>query len=157
MTRLLAEQIFERVVPMLEAHGFRASGAHLGDPEHPVSGSELLFDRRVDDVIDSVTFNFEKYRRPEVQVHISRRAAPSHDFIHSGNLVARPWQYYHFWGKPWWCPIRFWTRRFVVRTAEAILRRLPQAIVFLEQGKRGRNISMQVRNTGLSKRQRDDV
>ena len=145
MTRLLAEQIIEKVVPMLEAHGFRVAGLYLGDPEQPVSGSELLFDRRVNDAIDSVTFNFEKYRRPQVQVHISRRATPSHDFIHSGNLVARPWQYYHFWGKPWWWPTRLWSRRLVVRTAEIIVKKLPQAFVFMEQGKRGRNISMKVR------------
>jgi hypothetical protein len=158
VTRLLAEQILERVVPMLQARGFRGAGTYLGDPGQSVSGAELHFDRRVADMIDSITFNFEKNRRPSVQVHISRRiAAPPHDFIRSGNLVARPWQYYHFWGKPWWCPTRFWPRRLVVITAEMIVKRLPQAVQFLEEGERGRNISMEVRSTGLFKRPRDDV
>lgn len=158
MTRLLSEQIIEKVVPVLETQGFRAVGIYLGDPDQSVSGGDLRFERLVADKIDSVTFNFEKYRRPGVQVHFARRsAAPPHEFILSGNLVARRWQYFYFWGKPWWYPTRFWPHRSVLRTVDLILGRLQQAIVFMEQGKRGPNISKEVRSTRLDKRPRDDV
>jgi hypothetical protein len=158
VTRILSEQIMEKVVPALETQGFRGVGICLGDPDQPVSGGDLRFERRVADKIDSVTFNFEKYRTPSVQVHLARRgAAPPHEFILSGNLVSRPWQYYHFWGKPWWYPTRFWPHRSVVRTVELILGRLQQAVDFLEQGKRGSGISKEVRSAGVHKLPRNDV
>jgi hypothetical protein len=135
---------------MIEARGFRRVGVCLGDPEQAVSGGELRLERRQADAIDSVIFNFEKYKTPRVQIHLDRRRAlPPNDFIHSGNLVANGSQYIYFWGKPWWLPAMFWSRSGVARTIGKIGRHLEQATVFLETGTRGPNISKLVVTTGL--------
>lgn len=142
LTRHLSTQIDETVIPMLEARGFRRVDICLADSEQPVSGSELRLERGQAETIDSVIFNFEKYRTPRVQIHLDRRQAlPPNDFIHSGNLVATASQYFHFWGKPWWLPAMFWSRGGVDRTIRMICRHLEQAMVFLETGTRGPNIS----------------
>ena len=92
--------------------------------------------------VDTVTFNFDKYRGPRFQVHIARRAANSANaFVRSCNLVARAKQYFHFWGKPWWFPAAYWSNHRADRVIEAIERHMDQAARFLESGERGPNIS----------------
>jgi hypothetical protein len=150
LTRYLSAQIDETVIPILEARGFRRVGVCLGDSEHTVSGGELRLERREADTIDSVTFNFEKYKAPRVQIHLDRRQAlPPNDFVHSGNLVATGSQYIYFWGKPWWLPAMVWSRSGVDRTIKRIGRYLEQATTFLETGTRGPNISRLVVTTRL--------
>lgn len=133
------------LVPHLESAGFERVDVHLRDPEWPVSGNELALERSVGALIDSVTFNFEKYRTPRFQVHAARRqAAAPHEFVRSCNLVARRTQYYHFWGKPWWLPTRLWPNKGSTRAVSAVLIRIDQLLRYLEAGERGPNISRAV-------------
>jgi hypothetical protein len=143
-TRLLSSLVNELLVPELEKRGFRYVGLHLEDSNDSVSGSDIHLERNDGKHIDSVTFNFEKYKSPRLQVHLSRRTAGAHDFIHSGNLVARATQYYHFWGKPWWLPSTFWSEAAAKRTVNKIGSCLDQAQRFIEGGSRGPNLSKEV-------------
>jgi hypothetical protein len=111
---------------------------HLGEPVTPISGGEIHLERRDTEHVDSVTFSFEKYMSPRLQIHLSRRKVRApHDWVHSGNLVARSSQYYHYWGKPWWLPSGLWSKRAAKRTAERILGYLDQAVRLIEEGDRG--------------------
>jgi len=148
LTRYLSAQIEGTMIPILEARGFRRVGVCLADSEQAVSGGELRLERRQADTIDSVVFNFEKYKTPRVQIHLDRRQAlPPNDFIYSGNLVAKESQYIYFWGRPWWLPTMFWSRSGVDRTIKKIGRHLEKATEFLETGTRGPNISKLVVTT----------
>jgi hypothetical protein len=141
-TRFIADAVDSVVVPLLESAGFERVDVHLRDPEWPVSGSEVALERTAGTLIDSVTFNFEKYRTPRFQVHAARRqATASHEFVRSCNLVARATQYYHFWGKPWWLPTRLWTENGSTRTVGAVSTKIDQLLRYLEAGERGPNIS----------------
>jgi hypothetical protein len=138
----MSTAVSSELVPVFESFGFERVNIHLGDPEVPVSGSELTLERVSGGVVDSITFNFEKYRTPRFQLHASRReAAAPHQFIRSCNLVARGSQYYHFWGKPWWLPTRLWSECGSKRTIESVSSRLFQLIRYLDTGERGPNIS----------------
>jgi hypothetical protein len=149
ITRVLSSLIYELLVPALEGRGFRYVGVSLGEPTDTVQGSEIRLERHDAEHIDSVTFNFEKYKSPRLQVRLSRRSASTHDFIHSGNLVARRTQYYHFWGKPWWLPSRLWTEAAAKRSVKKIGTCLDQALQFIEDGTRGGNISKKVITRGF--------
>ncbi len=142
LTRHMSIAVSSELVPLLESFGFERVNIHLGDPEAPVSGSELTLERVSGGLLDSITFNFEKYRTPRFQLHASRReAAAPYQFIRSCNLVARGSQYYHFWGKPWWLPTRLWSERGSKRAIESVSSRLPQLVHYLDTGERGPNIS----------------
>lgn len=141
-TRELSTAVFSQLVPMVESYGFERVNIHFSDPESSVSGSEIALERVSGALIDSITFNFEKYRTPRFQLHASRREATfPHQFVRSCNLVARSSQYYHFWGKPWWLPARFWPEYGSTRTIETVAARIHQLIRYLETGDRGPNIS----------------
>jgi hypothetical protein len=148
VTRVLSSLVNELLVPTLESRGFRYVGFHLGDANDSVSGSDISLERHDGKYLDSVTFNFEKYKSPRFQIHLSRRGASAHDFIHSGNLVSKGTQYYHFWGKPWWLPTRLWPEAAAKRTVKKIEACLDQAVRFIEDGTRGDNISKKVVTSG---------
>jgi len=152
VTRVLSSLVNELLVPAFESRGFRYVGFHLGDANDSVSGSDIHLERQDGKYLDSVTLNFEKYKSPRFQVHLSRRSASTHEFIHSGNLVARRTQYYHFWGKPWWLPSKFWSEAAATRTVKKIGGCLDQAVRFIEDGSRGANISKEVVTSGLKSR-----
>jgi hypothetical protein len=137
-----------QLVPILETHNFQRVDIVLGQSDWPVSGRELRLERRFEKLIDSITFNFQKYGAARVQVHCSRRAAEMPNaFVRSANLVARSDQYYHFWGKPWWLPSKFWSGNASRRTIDRIGGLLDQVLRFIETEERGANIS---RPTGAS-------
>ena len=151
-TRFLASAVEERLVPKIESWGFRRVDIALEDPEQPVSGSELRFERVSGDYIDCVEFNFWKYRSPKFQVHLSRRlAVRPNALVRSGNLVRRASQYYHLWGKPWWRPIRLWTEGTSIATIASIESRLAEVPAFLERGERGGSISRAVDSSPTKK------
>jgi len=157
-TRALSSLIYDTLVPALERRGFRYVGFELGEPADTVAGSEIHLERKGEDCIDSVRFNFEKYRSPRFQVHLSRRKAQApHDFVRSGNLVARNYQYYHFWGKPWWIPTVLWPERAANRAIETINMRLEQAMRFIEHGVRDSSISKEITISGARGRGADDA
>jgi len=144
-TRALIDGVLEGLVPYFEAQGFDRVDYSRIDSESPISGSEILLERIAADHVDSVTFNFEKYRSPRVQIQFARRELrPPHKFIRSANLVRRSAQYYCFWGKPWWLPTRLWSTSATHRALQQAKRCLGQATQFLESGERGSNISKQV-------------
>jgi hypothetical protein len=158
LTRILSSLINESLVPALESRGFRYVGCHLGEPADTVAASDVHLERRDQEHIDSVTFNFEKYKSPRFQVHISRRKADApHDFVHSGNLVSKSSQYYHFWGKPWWLPSKFWSESAAKLTIESIGNRLDQVVLLIEEGVRGKNISKEVTTSGTRRNASNDA
>ena len=136
-TRYLGSRVESSLVPPLEKLGFTwASDIQL------TSGRELEFERAVGEFVDTVTFNFDKYRAPRFQVQIARRAAsPPNAFVRSCNLVASAKLYLYFWGKPWWYPTAYWPNHRTDRVVEALERHMAQAANFLESGARGPNIS----------------
>ena len=141
-TRFLSTQVETTLAAWFEQQGFLRVDLNLSDPQWPVRGSEIVLERVVGEQVDVVTFNFDKYRTPRFQLHAQRRVqAPPHEFVRSCNLVARRSQYYHFWGKPWWLPTRFWSDSGSLRTIGQVSPRLEQLVRFLEHGEIGPNIS----------------
>jgi hypothetical protein len=150
-TRFLSSAVENRLVPKLEALGFQRVDVVLQQADWPVRGSQIELERTHQEIIDSVAFNFEKYKTPRVQVHFSRREiVPPHTFIRSANLVARPTQYYHLWGKPWWLLTRWWSNHASTRTIDKIESLFGQLAQFLESGEIGPNISRRVVTSGLA-------
>jgi len=144
-TRLLVDSLLLNMTSALEGEGFRRVDHNLGESVWPVSGSEIVYERWGPELIDSITVNFDKYRRPRFQVHCSRRHIEGpHGFVRAANLVRARSQYFHFWGKPWWLPIRLWRVGSALRTVESVVGHLKQLISFLESGERGKNISKPV-------------
>ena len=136
-TRYLGSRVESTLVPILEQLGF----SWPSDSQR-TSGRELELERAIGECVDTVTFNFDKYRDPRFQVHVARRAAaPPNAFVRSCSLVANAKQYLYFWGKPWWYPTAYWPEHRADRVIEAIGRHLDQAARFLESGERGPNIS----------------
>jgi hypothetical protein len=148
-TRFLSSAVDVRLAPQLEAAGFHRVEVILQEVDWPVRGSEIELERVREQIIDTVGFNFAKYRTPRLQIHFSRREiAPPHAFIRSGNLVARKSQYYHYWGKPWWLPTRFWSQRASKRAIDRIEALIEQLLRFLDSGEMGPNISRRTRSQG---------
>ncbi len=144
-TRLLGTLVASRLIPVLEAHGFQRVGHSLKQPERITSGKELELERWDGEFVDSITFNFDKYGAPRFQVHVSRRSSkPPHDWVRSANVVRRPGQYLHFWGKPWWLPASLWSEEASCRVVASMESMLPSALAFLERGERDGHISRRV-------------
>ena len=144
-TRHLVTLVSDRVPARLASEGFRPVDVTLGNLEWPVSGRDMEFERAGPGFVDSVTISFDKYMTPRFQVHASRRSTePPHSYIHAGNLVSRPSQYYHFWGKPWWLPSRLWPASLSASSVERVEACLGQIINMLETGARGQNVSREV-------------
>lgn len=144
-TRVVIDGTLENLVPALEAKGFERVDSSRLDPTHPTSGSEIVMERVAGEYVDAVTFNFEKYRRPRVQIQCARRElSEPHRFIRSANLVRKNTQYYYFWGKPWWLPTKLWPASASRHALALAKTHLGQVLRFLESGERGPNISKQV-------------
>jgi hypothetical protein len=111
-----------------------------------VSGRTIELERWSDSWVDSVCFNFDKYRAPRFQVYLSRRlSAQPHAWVHSGNLVARSSQYLYFWGKPWLLPSSLWSDSASRRTVARIETYMSEALFFLDSGERGKHISKPIK------------
>lgn len=148
-TRQLGLAVEAELARHLEQLGFARVDAAFHDAAWIVSGSEILLEKQRDEWVDAIEFRFEKYGSPRFQVHAARRrAVPPHELAASCNLVAKPGQYYHFWGKPWWLPTRLWRTAKVAHTVAAVRVRLPQLLAFLESGARGSGISRSWRSAG---------
>lgn len=138
MGRLVEEQL----LPSYLAAGFERVAVHMRNPKDIVGGRQICLERCRNDEIDAVIFNFDKYRRPTFQVHLHRRKMASpYPWVRAANLVRRPSQYLHFWGKPWWCPTRLWTQHMSASTVECLGTMTDKALAFLERGERCSNIS----------------
>ncbi|PSJ42869.1 hypothetical protein [Allosphingosinicella deserti] len=138
----LATHVEKELVRELLAVGFEHADVYMRDPADPVSGREIHLERAARGDIQSITFAFDKYRRPAFQIHIQQRnAGAPGDFVRAANLVRRPHQHLYFWGKPWWLPARFWSDRMSRRTVAYLVGKLDQALAFLDDGHRGPNIS----------------
>ena len=74
-TRLLSSLVASQLVPLLEAQGFTRVSHTLRQPDQPVAGREIELERWNDGCVDTVTFNFDKYRAPRLQVQLSRRSS----------------------------------------------------------------------------------
>lgn len=143
-THYLTGAIDRQLVPQMEAIGFRRVELSLGDPDSPVLGSEIELERPGDLVIDVISFNFEKYRSPRVQIHGRRRQLQKPNAILRGaNLVKHSHQYYHFWGKPWWLPTAWWSDAASDKVISRLATLLPELISFLETGQSSSHISNQ--------------
>ena len=135
----------ERLLPFYLAAGFERVFVHLRDPADAVNGREICLERSCGNEIDVVLFNFDKQRRPAFQVHLHRREIGSpHTWVRAANLVRRPSQYLHFWGKPWWLPTRYWTEHMSASTVKCVGEITDGALAFLERDERCRNISKPV-------------
>lgn len=141
-TCFLSSEVASRLFPSLAQAGFERVDITLKDTAWPVSGRELEFERWRHSYVDSISYNFDKNGSPRFQVQASRRSAERPNaFIRSGNLVRRPSQYLHFWGKRWWLPLQLWSQRASVRTVAQVSQRVGQLVTFLELGDRGSFIS----------------
>jgi len=144
-TRLLSTLVASQLVPLLEAQGFRRVSHSLRQPDQTVSSREIELERWAGDSVDTVTFNFDKYAAPRFQVQLSRRSSePPHAWVRSANLVRRPGQYLHFWGKPWWLPTALWSERASRRVVAYVESVLAGALAFMDHGERGRHLSRRV-------------
>jgi hypothetical protein len=141
-TRVLSALVVSQLVPLLEARGFQRVAHSLRLLDQPVSGREIELERWGGECVDVVTFNFDKYGAPRFQVQVSRRSSePPHTWVRSANLVRRPSQYLHFWGKPWWLPTTLWSERASRRVVARVESALPSALAFVDHGERGSHIS----------------
>jgi len=144
-TRSLSSHLNKIVIPMVEAEGYKRVDVCLQEKDCPVSGREIRLERTSGDLIDSVTFAFDKYRDPRLQIYFSRREKKSpHEWIRSARLVSRRILFHHFWGKPWWLPRKFWSDRASARTVGRLARRTNQIFRFLDEADEGPNIRPQI-------------
>lgn len=141
-TRLLGTTVERELVSWKEGQGFERVACSLRNPRQDVSSREIELERWAEAWVDTVTFNFDKYGAPRFQVHLTRRSIEApHPVAWSGNLVRRPTQYLHFWGKPWWMPGSLWTGTLSDKMVAAVRARLENGLVFLESGARSHCIS----------------
>ena len=141
-TRHLGSCVEQVLVPSLERLGFDLPTNRGLLTEHLVLGRELELERKGGEYVDTVTFSFDKYRRPRFQIYCARRAvAPPHAFLRSCNLVANNMQYYYFWGIPWWYPTAWWSNNRSDLLINFIEGRLAQLDRFLASADSGPNIS----------------
>jgi hypothetical protein len=142
MTRFLKAQIWARLVPLLQAHGFEPVRFSLNRKDEPVNVEEICTERTRGDYIDTVYVMFAKYSRPTFQVGFSRRLSQfPNEWVRAGNLVKNPNQYFCFWGKKWWIPNALWSDARASATVEAVTALTDQIFEFLDTGAKGKNIS----------------
>jgi hypothetical protein len=135
----MSEQLTDQLTPVLVAAGFVQVDVDMGEESSPVAGNELQFERTRGDHIDVILVFFDKYAAPRFQVSLNQRTRS--ELLGSAHLVERPSQYYHWWGKPWWLPSRFWTEGGAKRTVRQVVESVGQGIRYLETNERGPNIS----------------
>ena len=140
-TRQLGDGVLLRLVPLLEAAGFHEVALWHGDSNLKVSGREIRLERWADDAIDCVHINFDKYRDPRLAIWISRRRRTDPMTIVRGACLTKSRRnYYDWWGKPWWLPMRLWPIEGPTKVIDRLSRIVPQLFAFLEYGERGPNI-----------------
>lgn len=144
-TQYLSKLVDEKLVPFFESKGFVRVNHWLNDPERGVSIDSIGLERAFNDKIDSVDISFVKYGKPKFQIGFSRREADKpYNFVRSGCLVKNKKQYYFFWGKPWWFPLRLWSESKSKKLVTRIISMLPQVLEFIENERLDTNISSQV-------------
>lgn len=144
-TRFLCELVEERVVSFFEKSGFDRVDIVLNRPDQPVPVNEIRLERTISDKIDSISVSFTKRGEPRFQIGFSRRELKfPNEFVVSACLVKKQTQYYYFWGKPWWIPLRLWSDTNSSKTVAGIVPLLPQILEFLDQRGRGKNIGLEV-------------
>jgi len=135
----MSEQLTDQLTPVLVAAGFVQVDVDMGEESSPVAGNELQFERTRGVHIDVILVFFDKYAAPRFQVSLNQRTRS--ELLGSAHLVERPSQYYHWWGKPWWLPSRFWTEGGAKRTVRQVVESVGQGIRYLETNERGPNTS----------------
>jgi len=141
-TRHLSALVAAGASLRLEQAGFQLVDNRLQGSGSAIDPNDLRFERVVGDQIDVVQFSFEKYDQPRFQVWISREfSAPPNDFVRTASLVKRQSQYVYFWGKPWGLPLVLWPNHCSTSTVKSVIEKLEQALLFLDTGERGPNIS----------------
>jgi hypothetical protein len=144
-TRALASRLEAVVLPALASQGFERVDVELRRSGDKVPGNVIELERWSSDVVDSLTFRFDKYLGPRFQVHGTRRiAGAANTLLRGANLVERPPQYYRFWGKAWWLPAGLWPAASVDATIDQVLNGIADLVRFLETGDRGRHVSRAV-------------
>jgi hypothetical protein len=144
-TRVLSELVLSKIVPYFEASGFQRVGIALGLPDQSVARNAVCLERKLGFEVDAVDIWFDKYDRARFQIGFSRRKQlPPNEFIRSGNFVAKPSQYYCFWGKPILLPSWLWTEKMADTEVSYIADRLGQILTFFETELRSQNISRPV-------------
>jgi|GEM_PF-4743855 len=140
--RALANLVEEQLVPAYLAAGFHRAAIYMNDPMEVVSGREVHLERQENGVIQFVTLNFDKYRRPAFQMHIGCRGTNSNrTWIRSANVVKRRGQLLHSWGKPIWLPVQWWTEGMSSRVINRLVAMTPEVLAFLEGGQPSRRLS----------------
>jgi len=133
--RALAKLVEEQLVPAYLAVGFDRTSVYMNDPTDMVSGREIHLERQLNGEVQFVTFNFDKYRRPAFQVHVGCRSTTSdRTWIRSANVVKRRGELLHFWGKPRWLPVQWWTEGMSSRVIGQLVAQKADVLAFLEDG-----------------------
>lgn len=138
----LLDQTENKLVPIVEAAGYERINHYFGVPDHKVSASRMHFQRAANTGFDAITFAFDKYHRPKFQVELTRaQLGLDFEWDQKANLLKRNCHWFHFFGKPFWFPARFWTDRMADRAVDQVRVRLPSALQFLDTGERGQAVS----------------
>jgi hypothetical protein len=142
---VLADLVETVLVPKVIARGYEVQGCFYNDPENRTIANEIHLERHSDDIAVGITFSFAKYGRPKFQVRLRKRqiVEPREHLLH-GNLVSRPSQYYHWWGKPWWLPNVLWSDKRAENVIKVVAEKLSGAFDFLDTGIRNSNISRRI-------------
>jgi len=144
-TRFLSEEIEHRFVPLCSDNGYEWVDVWLRDRSISISGNEIVLEKCSADHISYVYIAFDKRLSPRFQILCAKRSISSgNEFIHSGNLVEKSGEYYHFWGKPWWVPLSMWFDTNSINIVSKVVSIGSQIFPFLESGERGPNIGRSV-------------
>ena len=145
VARNLAEQIEAVLAESLKAVGFRVVPYTLNDPKKLVERSDIVLEKECEFGVCNVHLSFDKYDRPAFQINLIKRDnSEEWQILDSSNLVANNKQFVYFWGKPWWVPAFFWSKKSSRNLVEKISRLIFQIEAFFESGERGKNISHKV-------------
>jgi hypothetical protein len=140
-TRLLAEGIATRLIPLFDEAGFREVSCLYGDSALKISGRETRLERWGPATIDSVHIVFDKYQRPRIAISLARRdRAEPLNIIRGGYLTTSTREYQSWWGKPWALPLSLWPARAPARVVDRLIAIAPQSLAFIDRGERGPNI-----------------
>jgi hypothetical protein len=133
------------LVPKAMAAGYEICDVFFDDPKDRAAANEIHLERRRNDFVDFITFSFAKYGRSRFQVHFGKRQiANEARYRLKGNLVCRPEEYYHWWGKQWWMPSVGWSDKRAENTVKMAAKKLDYAFLFLDSGERNSAISRQI-------------
>lgn len=140
-TRWLDAEISDRLVTDLMIEGFKARSKNIDDPQTITPPYVLLLALEQLGAVSYIEIRFGKWGSPRFQVEIGVWDKTLGRTVRIANVVARHQEFYHEWGKPWWCPILFWTQSRAVAEVTKVCRAKGQIFQFLRFGARGPNIS----------------